>query len=150
MAQSILGISYLYGNEVEVDYKEAFKFLSAAARQGASRAALNLGHMYAKGLGIPKNMPEAIRLFEAVGKPEESSDAFAARIELGRIYSSGLDCPVDVNRPSSGVRLRLLSPLDVVILRRSGKQRHTLRGRTKNDSRLLDYRKFPVGALIES
>ena len=94
VAQSILGLSYLYGHDVPIDYKEAFKFLSAAAAQGASRAALNLGHMHAKGLGIAKNVPEAIRLFEAVGNP----DAFAARIELGRIYSSGRDVPVDVNK----------------------------------------------------
>jgi TPR repeat protein len=97
VAQSILGISYLYGHDVQVDYKQAFKFLSDAAGQGASRAVLNLGYMYAKGLGIAKNVPEAIRLFEAVGKPQESSDAFAARIELGRIYSSGADIPVDTS-----------------------------------------------------
>jgi TPR repeat protein len=71
VAQTTLGISYLYGVDVAVDYKEAFKFLSAAATQGASRAVLNLGIMYAKGLGIPQNATEAIRLFEAVAKPSE-------------------------------------------------------------------------------
>jgi TPR repeat protein len=87
VAQTTLGISYLYGVDVAVDYKEAFKFLSAAATQDASRAVLNLGIMYAKGLGIPQNATEAIRLFEAVAKPSDSSDAFGARIELGRLYS---------------------------------------------------------------
>jgi uncharacterized protein len=94
-AQSVLGISYLYGYDVAIDYKEAFRFLSAAASQGASRAILNLGLMHAKGLGIPQNVPEAIRLFEAVAMPLDSSDAFAARIELGRLYSSGLGTLVD-------------------------------------------------------
>jgi TPR repeat protein len=98
VAQSVLGISYLYGHDVQVDYKQAFKFLSDAAGQGASRAVLNLGYMHAKGLGIAKNVPEAIRLFEAVGKPQESSDAFAARMELGRIYASGADTPIDVSK----------------------------------------------------
>ncbi len=92
VAQTMLGISYLYGYEVEVDYKEAFRLLSAA---GTSRAVLNLGFMYEKGLGIPRNLPEAIRLLEAVAKPLDSSDAFAARIELGRIYSSGSGMSVD-------------------------------------------------------
>jgi uncharacterized protein len=55
VAQSVLGLYYLYGLEVEVDYSEAFRFLSAAAEQGASRAVLNLGYMHAKGLGIPQN-----------------------------------------------------------------------------------------------
>jgi len=92
VAQTILGISYLYGYDVEVDYKEAFRLLSAA---GTSRANLNLGIMHAKGLGIPQNIPEAIRLLEAVAKPPDSTDAFAARIELGRLYSAGSGVSVD-------------------------------------------------------
>ena len=87
-AQTVLGISYLYGYDVAVDYNEAFKLLSAA---GTSRAVLNLGIMHAKGLGVPQNLPEAIRLLEAVAQPSDSSDAFAARIELGRLYYSGSD-----------------------------------------------------------
>jgi TPR repeat protein len=100
-AQSILGISYLYGYDVPVDYKEAFRLLSAAASQGASRAVLNLGIMHVKGLGIPQNVPEAIRLFEAVAKPSDSSDAFAARIELGRLYASGLGTSVNDDKALS-------------------------------------------------
>ena len=58
VAQTALGISYLYGHDVEVNYSEAFGFLSAAAKQGASRAVLNLAIMHAKGLAVPKNLPE--------------------------------------------------------------------------------------------
>jgi len=50
VAQSRLGLSYLYGYQVAVNYQEAFKYISAA--QGGPRATLNLGLMYAKGLGI--------------------------------------------------------------------------------------------------
>src|SRR3979490_989470 len=98
VAQTTLGISYLYGYDVEVNYAEAFRFLSAAAKQGASRAVLNLGIMHAKGLGIPQNLPEAIRLFEAVGNPDDSTDAFTARMELGRMYSYGSGTPIDVGK----------------------------------------------------
>jgi len=87
VSQSVLGCCYLYGVDVQVDYGEAFRFLSAAANQGASRAVLNLGTMYAKGLGLSQHVGEAIRLLEPVAKPDNSSDAFLARIELGRIYS---------------------------------------------------------------
>ena len=87
-ALTVLGISYLYGYDVAVDYNEALRLLSAA---GTSRAALNLGIMHAKGLGVPLNLPEAIRLLEAVARPSDSSDAFAARIELGRLYASNSD-----------------------------------------------------------
>lgn len=94
-SQCVLGLCYLYGIDVEVDYKEAFRFLSAAAEQRSSRAVLNLGRMYAQGLGIQQNIQEAIRNFESVAKPSDSGDAFPARIELGRIFSRGLGVTVD-------------------------------------------------------
>jgi TPR repeat protein len=85
--QSVLGLCYLYGLDVQVDYKEAFRLLSLA---GTSRAVTNLARMYADGLGISKDMAEAIRLYKAVGKSE-----FRAQLELGRIYSRGLGVPTD-------------------------------------------------------
>jgi len=96
--QCTLDLRYLYGVDVETDYEEAFRFLSAAAKQGSSRAVLNLGYMYARGLGIPQDVPESIRLFEAVARPPDSSDAFIARIELGRIYSGGSAVPMNVQK----------------------------------------------------
>ena len=85
--QSVLGLCYLYGVDVQVDYKEAFRLLSLA---GTSRAVANLARMYAQGLGIAKDMAEAIRLYKAVGRSE-----FRAQLELGRIYSRGLSVPID-------------------------------------------------------
>jgi TPR repeat protein len=93
--QCMLGLCYLYGDGVELDYQEAFRWLSAAAAQGASRAVLNLGYMYAEGLGIPQDVREAVRLFTAVASPSDSSDAFAARIELARIFLKGRGIPPD-------------------------------------------------------
>jgi uncharacterized protein len=86
-AQAALGICYLYGHEVEVDYKQAFRLLSLA---GTSRAVVNLARMHAEGLGVPKDLPEAIRLYKAVAKLE-----FRAQLELGRIYSRGTGVPAD-------------------------------------------------------
>jgi TPR repeat protein len=85
--QSVLGLCYLYGVDVQVDYKEAFRLLSLA---GTSRAVTNLARMYAEGLGISKDMAQAIRLYKAVGRSE-----FRAQLELGRIYSRGLSVPID-------------------------------------------------------
>jgi hypothetical protein len=93
--QRVLGLCYLYGTDVEVNYQEALRWLRAAAEQGASRAVLNLGYIYAKGLGTAKNVPEAIRYFEAVARPADSSDAFLARIELGRLFARGDGVAVD-------------------------------------------------------
>src|SRR5574341_578250 len=93
--QCALGLRYLHGIDVQVDYKEAFRFLSSAAEQGASRAILNLAYMYSEGQGIQKDVAKAIRMLEAVAGPADSSDAFLARIELGRIYSRGVSVPAD-------------------------------------------------------
>src|ERR1700730_7949410 len=93
VAQAALGTCYLDGIDVEVDYQEAFRFLSAASAQGASRAMTNLARMYLGGLGIPKNPREAIRLYEEAAKAGE----FLAQIELGRIYSRGVDGSPDPN-----------------------------------------------------
>ena len=93
--QCILGLAFLHGDGVPLNYVEAFRWLSLAAKQGASRAVLNLAYMYANGLGVQQNVPEAIRLHEAVGTPSDSSDAFAARLELARIYSRGLGVAED-------------------------------------------------------
>src|SRR5262245_10751081 len=90
VAQSTLGICYLYGREVEFNYQEAFRLLSAAKDKGASRAVVNLAHMYAEGLGVPKDLPTAIRFYEAVANAE-----VPAQLELGRIYSLGMGVPAN-------------------------------------------------------
>ena len=87
-AQSILGVCYLHGIDVDVNYSEAFRLLSVAK---TSRAVVNLAWMYAEGLGIPKDMAQAIRLYKTVAKVE-----FRAQLELGRIYSRGDEVPVDL------------------------------------------------------
>jgi uncharacterized protein len=89
-AQSVLGICYLDGIDTGVDYQEAFRLLSAAADQGAPRAVLNLARMYAEGLGVPKDVAEAVRLYKTVSAVE-----FLALIALGRIYSRGEGVPTD-------------------------------------------------------
>ena len=51
VAETTLGICYLYGIDVEVDCREAFRLLSTAAGKGVPRAAVNLARMYAEGPG---------------------------------------------------------------------------------------------------
>src|ERR1700722_1545382 len=72
VAQCALGIAYLDGIDVAVDYDKAFRLLSAAAAQGRSRAVVSLARMHAKGLGVPVDLQEAIRLYETVGRVEFS------------------------------------------------------------------------------
>lgn len=93
VAQGTLGVCYLEGIEVEVDYDEAFRLLSAAADQGAPRSIANLADMYAQGLGTPQDIAKAVQLYERVENVE-----FFAAIALGRTYSNGLGVPVDRDR----------------------------------------------------
>ena len=79
VAQSILGTCYLDGINVEVDYAKAFQLLSAASDQGASRAVANLARMYAGGLGLAKEMSQAVRLYEKAARAGD----FFAMVELG-------------------------------------------------------------------
>ena len=90
VAQSTLGICYLYGREVHVDYEKAFELLSAASENGASRALVNLARMVAEGLGTSKDLKKAIRIYKAVANVEPR-----AQLELGRIYSRGGGVPVN-------------------------------------------------------
>jgi TPR repeat protein len=85
VAQSILGIYYLYGHKVGRNYGEAFRLLSAASEAGASRAIVNLAAMYAQGLGTSQDLRKAIDYYRSVAKVE-----VRAQLELARIYSRGL------------------------------------------------------------
>lgn len=69
--QGYLGWAYLYGRDTEGDYAEALRWLSAAAYQGrASRPFIHLGRMHEEGLGVERNITEAIRHYKAVVKVE--------------------------------------------------------------------------------
>jgi TPR repeat protein len=90
-SQTILGICYLDGIDVEVDFHEALLLLSAPAARGVPRAMTNLARIYSQGLGVAKDIPEAIRLYEAAAKAGE----FSAQIALGRIYLCGTEIPAN-------------------------------------------------------
>ena len=51
----------------------------------------NLARMHADGLGVPKDLAEALRLYKSAAEQGE----FLAQIELGRIFSRGLSVTVD-------------------------------------------------------
>jgi TPR repeat protein len=95
--QGFVGWCYLYGRYVEVDYQQAFRWLSAAAEQRASRPFIHLGRMYAEGLGMPQDVLEAIRRYRAVEKVEPR-----AQLGLAQIYAQGNGIPAD---PIEALRL---------------------------------------------
>ncbi|MBD1230466.1 sel1 repeat family protein [Acinetobacter seifertii] len=62
-AQFYLGTHYQYGKD-EKDEKQAFAWFKAAADQGLSPAQLNVGRMYADGIGVKKDESMARKYFE--------------------------------------------------------------------------------------
>ncbi len=78
VAQSVLGICYLHGTEVQVDYQEAFRLLSAAAERGAPRAVANLARMYALGWGFPRTLSR--RFVFTRGRPKPASLALRSNL----------------------------------------------------------------------
>jgi TPR repeat protein len=61
VSQGYLGWAYLYGHDTEIDYQEALRWLTAAAEAGAARPWIHLGRIYEEGLGVPRDINEAIR-----------------------------------------------------------------------------------------
>ena len=91
VAQSMLGISYLHGYEVERDLSEAFRWLTLAADRGAPRAEAWLGTMYEEGLGVVADFDRARGLYERAARKGE----FFACIFLGRLLANGKAGTVD-------------------------------------------------------
>ncbi|MGA8442583.1 MAG: hypothetical protein WB762_04360 [Candidatus Sulfotelmatobacter sp.] len=99
VARSILGVSYLDGIDVEVNYHEAFQFLSAAANQGPSRAVVNLARMYAEGWGVRTDVNAAVMLYQSVSKSE-----FLALIALAAFAHAQLKSVSILRRRAGGTR----------------------------------------------
>lgn len=73
------------------DYATAFKEFKAAADQGNANAEYDLGLMYQKGQGVPKNYAEAAEWYR---KAAEQGNA-VAQDNLGFMYANGLGIPMD-------------------------------------------------------
>jgi TPR repeat protein len=86
VSQGFLGIMYLQGRHgVPQNYEEAFRLLTKAATQGASRPSVWLGTMYEGGLGIPVDLEKARELYR---RGAERGELFGC-IFLARLLASG-------------------------------------------------------------
>jgi TPR repeat protein len=85
VAQSILGISYLYGEGVPQDYAAALRWLTAAAERGASRPTFHLGRMHEEGWGVPMDYKKAGQFYQRAADRGE----WLAYVHLARLYRYG-------------------------------------------------------------
>uniref|UniRef100_A0A667ZFJ3 SEL1L adaptor subunit of SYVN1 ubiquitin ligase n=1 Tax=Myripristis murdjan TaxID=586833 RepID=A0A667ZFJ3_9TELE len=63
VGQSGLGMAYLYGRGVPVNYELALKYFQKAAEQGWVDGQLQLGTMYYNGIGVKRDYKQALKFF---------------------------------------------------------------------------------------
>lgn len=97
-SQSMLGAVFFESGQREpADFKEAMKWFQLAAAQGDAPAQLNLGTMYAAGLGVSLNAKEAVRWYRLAG----AQGIALAQLNLGMMYAQGYGIPINLKE---GVR----------------------------------------------
>lgn len=84
-AQATLGFHYLYGDGVNQDFAEAFRWFYKANEQGSSVAQAGIGLMYAQGYGVSQDNTEAAKWYL---KAAENGLA-DAQVYIGLLYSQG-------------------------------------------------------------
>jgi TPR repeat protein len=73
------------------DFATAMREIQPLAEQGNVSAQLNLGLMYAKGQGVPKDGAEAVKWYRLAAKQGKAN----AQFNLGVIYANGYGVPED-------------------------------------------------------
>uniref|UniRef100_A0A8C3AR33 SEL1L adaptor subunit of SYVN1 ubiquitin ligase n=1 Tax=Cyclopterus lumpus TaxID=8103 RepID=A0A8C3AR33_CYCLU len=63
VGQSGLGMAYLYGRGVPINYELALKYFQKAAEQGWVDGQLQLGTMYYNGIGVKRDYKQALKFF---------------------------------------------------------------------------------------
>lgn len=80
LAQTLIGSMYAYGEGIEKNDEEAFKWFSRAAESNSAQAQYNLGILYEKGLGVTANKTLARKWFKAAA--DQGRKDAAARYAL--------------------------------------------------------------------
>jgi len=89
-SQYIIGIIYLRGDGVKMDFVKARQMLELAVEQGDASAQLNLGDIYYNGQGVMMNRARAASLYElAAAQTDQAGSSRAAQALLGMMYDEG-------------------------------------------------------------
>lgn len=84
-AQTILGVWYFYGREVDEDKATAVTWFEKAAAQGDMDAQYNLAFCYSCGYGVDRDVAKAVEWFREAAKQGDGD----AKTILGICYSTG-------------------------------------------------------------
>ena len=83
--QELLGDRYYFGEDVEENRSEAFKWYMLSAEQGYISAIVKVAWRYRTGDGVTKNMEEAINWYKVAARRNDHS----AQLALAMIYEDG-------------------------------------------------------------
>ncbi|EDY85185.1 Sel1 repeat family [Verrucomicrobiia bacterium DG1235] len=93
-SQHMYGKFNYSGKGVEIDYKEALRFLSLSANRGYSDSYFYLGYMYSEGLGVGMDSDKGFYWYD---RAVEAGDASASTYNnLGVVYEYGNGRPKDL------------------------------------------------------
>ena len=99
--QNNLGVCYVNGSGVELNYEEAAKWYRLAAEQGHAHGQANLGWCYEHGCGVEQSDEEAVRLYRLAA---EQGNAYGQG-NLGWCYESGTGVEQDYKEAAKWYRL---------------------------------------------
>lgn len=77
-----LGLAYLNGIDVEINYEKGVRMIERAAQRDELRAIRKLIAIYEEGLGLPSNLPEAIFWTKRLAALDPCEEAFQKCAEL--------------------------------------------------------------------
>jgi len=86
-AQNIVGVSYMAGQGVKINQKQAIYWYRKSASQGFAKAQSNMGLSYLMGRSVPKDIELAIFWWQkaaAQGEPHAAHNLLVAYGETGR------------------------------------------------------------------
>ena len=99
--QNNLGVCYVNGSGVELNYEEAAKWYRLAAEQGNAYGQANLGWCYEHGCGVEQSDEEAVRLYRLAA---EQGNAYGQG-NLGWCYESGTGVEQDYKEAAKWYKL---------------------------------------------
>jgi len=108
LAQTLIGSMYAYGEGVERNDNEAFKWLSRAANTGSAQAQYNLAILYEKGFGTSKNKEQAQKWFKAA--------ADQGRKDAALRYNNLVSSNTDETPPKQRIHVTLNNDDDIKLL----------------------------------
>lgn len=91
-SQTALGVLYLVGHDMPVDYAQARQWLEKAAAQGFAPAQFWFGRLYDLGQGVPQDHIQSAKWYEKAAAQGHAS----AQDWLGKQYLHGQGVPQDV------------------------------------------------------